>query len=292
MKKISVSIALLGWWLTAQVMAQDAGWINHFDGKPANYQIVRGNETLPIRFFTVLQVGDEISVNNNQDCITLSLRGGTQIVQITSENSPFQVDNASQVPEKFAKLWTWTKQQLSDWHKITQSVKSREFSEELTMPLLQNIKHQASLIAGKRALHLQWRGGKPPYQVQIKQRRKLLLTQISYTTAIETEAMNFKAGKPYRLVVTDAEGQIFIGGFRVFAPAQLASYPQISEDGNLPDYIRRTLQATWLVMQEDGKWIFEAYQQAAWLMEYQPAQLLKEALAVPGDKMLIRGLRG
>ena len=65
MKKICVSLALLGWLWTVPAIAQDAGWINHFEGKPVNYQLKRGDETVPVALFTVVQVGDEISVKES-----------------------------------------------------------------------------------------------------------------------------------------------------------------------------------------------------------------------------------
>jgi hypothetical protein len=281
-------IVLLGELLTTCAIAQEVGWINHFDGDPENYLIKRGDDTVSVAFLTLLNVGDEITVTDEQHSIDLILRFGTQPVKVTHENSPYQVENTNQVYPEKDMLWTWTKQHISKWHKLTLPKDSDLESNGLVMPLLANVRGPATLVAGKRALHLQWYGGIPPYKVQIKQRRKLLLTQISYTPAIETEQMLFKAGKSYRVVVTDAKNETFIGGFR--AMVNVPSHPKALQNANLPENIRHTLQATWLVG-EEGNWIFEAYQQASKLTEYLPAQLLKKALA-QGQEQTLRGIRG
>lgn len=329
MKKICVGMVLLGWLLTFPAIAQnagwnnnsfddkpktsqlelgdkttvpvalDAGWVNHFDGIPNNYLIKRGSETIPVGLFTVLQVGDEISVNDKQHTIELSLRGGTQPVWVTSQNSPFVVEQNSIVSTEQEPLWAWIKQCFSDWQKITQSVQSHEdiaFEQlkKLSMPLLENVRGPARLVAGKRTLHLQWYGGHSPYRVVIYQRRDKVLDESNLLEpVIDTKLLTFETRKAYRVMLFEATDQ-FMGGFRTFEPEQLPSYPEVLANANLPENLRRTLQATWLVMQENGQWIFEAYQQVAPLTNYRAAQILKEALARGVDREVIRdrGIRG
>jgi len=290
---------LLSWLWSVHAFAIDAGWINHFDGMPENYLLKRGNETMPVSVFTVLEVGDEISVKDKQHSIELSLRGGTHLVQVTHENSPFSVDNANQVSQKGCQLWIWMliKRHIDDWDKLTQPVKDNKLdpivSKKITMPLLENLQHPSTMIAGVRPLHLQWYGGKPPYQVQIKQgRRHVLLSHETFDSAIETEPMTFDVNKSYNVVISDADNQKFTGGFIAIASTQIPNYPKTLLDVSLQDNFRRTLQATWLAIQADGKWIFEAYQLAAKLIPYQPAQLLKDALAQDQNKHARRGIRG
>jgi len=285
MKKF-IGIMLLSWLWSVHALAIDAGWINHFDGKPENYLFKRGNETMQVSIFTVLEVGDEISVNDKQHSIELSLRGGTYLVQVTYKNSPFRIDNANQVSSSH-EWWESLKQHLDDWNKLTQPVRPKE----ITMPLLENLQHPSTIVAGVRSLHLQWYGGKPPYQVQIKQgRRRVLFTHETFNSVIETEPMTFDVNKSYRVVIFDADNQKFTGGFITIA--SIPNYPKTLLDVSLPDNFRQILQATWIAIQADGKWVFEAYQLAAKLIPYQPAQLLKEALAQGQNKQVRRGIRG
>ncbi len=294
MKNICIWIVLLSGLWSVHVFALDAGWINSFDGQRENYLIKRGNERVPVEIFTVLQIGDEISVNTAQHFIELILRDGT--VQVTHENSPFKVDVAHQAPE--SEMSSWIKQCLEGWHELTHKKVDKAGQDALFMPLLANVKSRAVLIAGKRPLYLQWYGGTPPYQVQIKQRRKVLLTQETFVPAIKTEAMTFKANTSYRVVVADANHQEFKGGFRVIKLVELPSYPKLSPEFSLPDNFYRLLQAIWLVMEKEenskssSQWVFEAYQQVSEIIEYLPAKMLREALAQDKTLMRRRGIRG
>jgi hypothetical protein len=294
--KRGVSLVFLGWLLSVSGFAFDAGWIDHFEGKSDHYLIKRGNETVPVNFFTVLQVGDKIIVNKQQHTIILGLRGGTQFVRVTLENSPFTVSDKHQVPAELDTLWTWTKQYLDEWQKFTQSVAKFEDQPIILpvptkpkLPLLKNVKESTMLVAGQRPLYLQWYGGEPPYQVHIQQRRHLMLSKISTAPTIKTEAITFDADKSYSVKIIDANGGIFWGGFKI--AHEMPTKPSTSA-ANWPDNFRRTLQATWLAKQENGKWIFEAYQQVAHLTDYPPAQLLKQALAYLQETQSIRGIRG
>ena len=304
MKKVIWIILLLSGLWNVHALPIDAGWVNHFDGKSENYLIKRGNETISAGVFTVLQVGDEISVSDKRHSIELSLRGGIEQAIVTYSNSPFKIDNASQVST--GELWTWIKQCLNGWHELTQHKTSAEAdngdSKGIIMPLLDNLKNQAVLIAGKRPLYLDWYGSNPPYQVQVKQsgrRGKVLLTQETFDSVIETAPLTFEINKSYQVVISDASAQKFTGGFIAIAPADRPNYLIPSQD-SLPDVLRHTLEATWLAMQQDGKgqqffsgqWFFEAYQQVAGIINYRPAQLLKDVLAQGLEKIVRRGVRG
>jgi len=294
-KKVCVSLALLGWLWAVPAVAQDAGWINHFEGQPNNYLLKRGDETVPVALFTVVQVGDEISVQEQQPAIELSLGGGTQSVKVTAENSPFIVNQDNQVPTSLDKLWAWTKPRLSEWREFVSGQPASNSEQNLCasvlMPLLDNVTGYALLAAGKRPLYLQWYGGESPYGVLITQGRRDLLTKTSTTPTIETEAISFKAGRSYRVMVFDTTGQSFTRGFLVVNPPQILNVPEL-EEAALPDNVRKTLLAIWLAVQGKGSWNFEAYQQVAPLTDYRPAFLLKEALARKQEAQNCRGIRG
>ncbi|RKZ79197.1 MAG: hypothetical protein DRR19_25310 [Candidatus Parabeggiatoa sp. nov. 1] len=293
MKKVCISLALLGWLWTVPAVAQDAGWINHFEGTSENYLLKRGDETVPVALFTVVQVGDEISVKEKQPAIELSLRGGTQSVKVTDENSPFLIKPDSQVPASLDKLWAWTTLRFGEWRKLVSEVPDASEQNQcasLFMPLLDNVTGYARLVAGKRPLHLQWYGGEAPYGVLMKQGRKYLLTKTSPTPTIETEALSFKAGKSYRVMVFDSTGQSFKRGFLVINSSRV-SVPEL-EEAPLPNNVRKTLLAIWLAVQGNGNLNFEAYQQVAPLTDYKPAGLLKKALGVTQEAQNCRGIRG
>lgn len=308
MKKVCIGVVLLGWLWSVHAIAQDAGWINYFDGTPENYQIKRGNEMVPVGLFTVLQVGDKISVNNPQNAIELRLDGGIQEVKVTKENSPFQIGMDNQVPPLLNKQWIRIKALFNDWLKFMQpdSEQAENASEQPNncaspskplVALLENMGGPAFLSSGERSLHLQWYGGKSPYRVLIQQRHNRLLSKITLKPAIETKVINFEANKSYRVTIFDAKGEFFMGGFRVIEPTMVPTMPEALQEvlqiANLPDNLHQTLQATWLAVQTRNNWILEAYQQLARLTNYPPAQLLKKVLSQKQEASLCnRGLRG
>jgi len=294
--KVSVSLVFLGWLLSVSTFALDAGWVDHFEGKSDYYLIKRDNEIVSVNLFTVLQVGDKIVVNKQHKTIILGLRGGTQFVQVTSENSPFKVSDKYQVPDELETLWIWTRQYLHEWQKLTQLVVKLSENQPIIstmpkkpiLPLLLNKEESAALVAGQRSLYLQWYGGKPPYQVHIQQRRHIMFSKTSVLPTIQMDSLTFDANKSYSVKIVDVNGFVGRGGFKI--ADEMPFEPKTSEV-NWPDNFRRTLQATWLAKQENGKWMFEAYQQIAHLTDYQPAQLLKQALPYL-QKLNSRGIRG
>lgn len=292
MKYFYCLLIFMGWLITIVVTAQEAGWINHFDGQPENYQLKRGDQSLPVTFLQILQVGDTIEVKNKQDMVTLNLVGGTRSFKVTGENSPFHVKPSHQVPASLESQWSWIKEQLNRWHQLTESVDfENDKSTMLSMPLLANLRKPATLVAGQRALHLQWYGGESPYLVQVKRRREELWQVSTEKTRVETTAIIFEAGHSYRVIITDAKGQKFTGGFRVVDTNEIPSYPVLSSPNQEIDEIHQTLLVSWLAAQEGGMWRFEAFQRIAQISN-SVAELLRQALAKGGEKQAHRGVRG
>jgi hypothetical protein len=292
MRSFHYSLIFIGWLITLVATAQEAGWINHFDGQPENYQLKRGEQLLPVTFLQILQVGDAIEVKNKQDVVTLNLVGGTQLFKVTVENSPFQVKPGHQVPASLESQWSWIKEQLNRWHQLTESLNFEDDkSTMLSMPLLANLKKPATLVAGQRALHLQWYGGKSPYLVQVKQRREDLWQVMTEKARVETTPIIFEAGHSYRVIIIDAAEQKFIGGFRVVDANEIPSYPVFSSPNQEIDEIYQTLLVSWLAAQEGGMWRFEAFQRIAQISN-SVAELLRQALAKGGEKQALRGVRG
>jgi len=289
MKNIYLGIILSLW--SIHLIAADAGWINSFDGDSDSYLIKRSNTTIPTTVFTVLQVGDVISVNNAKNYIELYLNGGEKSAKIKRQNSPFIITENAKIPDSADDLWVWLKERFNDWHQLTQLSTITEASNTITMPLLSNELEPVALIAKNRALYLQWDGGQPPYTVEIKKRLESIASINSSMTIVKMGVINFAVDSSYRVKVLDSTGQDFMGGFRTVEFTQMPVYQNLL-NSELPIEIQQTLQAIWLTKQNNGKWIFEAYQQVAPLNDYQPAKLLKDALARGQNTQTRRGIRG
>jgi hypothetical protein len=329
MNKVGLLLIISGWLLSLSALAQEAGWINQFDGQTENYSLQREGKTLPVELLRLLNVGDQISVNDKQHSIELNLQGGNQTVKVTYENSPFLIQANHQVPVELSELWKWTTERFNEWHQLLiqkEELKKKQLEQQAktrgkdsveppTMSLLDNKEpdetlQSARLVAGKRSLYLQWQGGTPPYRVKIKKRFDDLLTLTTEKPMVQTEAIIFEVNKSYNVEITDANGGKFLGGFKVVNPESLPTPPEALPINKLPEVVYQTLQAiSWLRTQKEGsqeeskpeqeeskpeksKWVFEAYQQAAALAnQYLPAQLLQQALA-QGARLNTRGIRG
>ncbi len=66
----------------------------------------------------------------------------------------------------------------------------------------------------------------------------------------------------YRVLLQDANSHLVEYHFSVVEAAK-PDYPASLTDESLEDATRIALQATWLAKQDNGKWSFESYQQAA-----------------------------
>ncbi|MFK5969561.1 MAG: hypothetical protein QM487_05500 [Candidatus Marithrix sp.] len=286
-KNIFLGIILSLW--NINLLAVDAGWINSFNGNSDSYTIKRGNETISPTIFSILKVGDTISINNAQHSIEIYLNGGEQSVQINQQNSPFKITQAAKVTE--TELWLWMKQRFNDWQQLTKLYLASEISQDINMPLLSNTAESVVLIAQNRDLYLQWQGGQPPYTIEIQKRLDSISSKNSPITTVKMDKITYKANSSYRIQILDSKGKSFVGGFKTVEINQAPIYKTIA-DSKLPIEIIKTLQAIWLTKQDNGEWIFEAYQQIAPFDSYKPAKLLQDSLIRGQNTHIRRGIRG
>ncbi len=288
MRKILLGIILSLW--NINLLAVDAGWINSFTGNSDGYTIERGNEIVSTTVFSILQVNDIISINNAQDSIEIYLNGGEQSVQINQQNSPFKITENAKVSA--TDLWIWMKQNFHDWQQLTQLYTIN--SQDINMPLLSNIVEPVALIAQDRNLYLQWQGGQPPYTIEVQKRLDSISSKNSSITMVKMDKIRFETNSSYRVKILDSEGQSFIGGFRTVEATQIPVYQAILNSKLPIEIIKtfKTLEAVWLTKQNNGEWIFEAYQQIAPFNTYQPAKLLQDSLAHGQNTHIRRGIRG
>jgi tetratricopeptide (TPR) repeat protein len=280
--KIGVWTILAGGLLILQAAtAHDAGFIDGFDGKPEHYTLQRGDEIVQVAMYTILKVGDVIIVKQKPYRITLMLQGGTQSVVVTHDNSPFKITQKDKVPGVLVKSWKSVKKSWEYFYKpapLSEQVPTgigKGSPETFAMPLLNN--RYTKLIAGKRAIYLQWQGDKPPYQLEIKQRQNSLWKSLWKLenldkSWVKTKTLNFDTGR-YRVIVKNAEGQKIRRGFRAVPPEQLPLVPRELQTAPLLKKNRNLYQAAWLAAYKGGKWKFEAYQHYQQLLSNKQSSL-------------------
>jgi hypothetical protein len=278
-----VLILLLG--LSVNASSAIVGWIDDFEGEPNNYSLIRGEQPLPVEFFTPLQNGDKVKALHTQHRIILKFGDETRI-EVTQKNSPYIVKQVGQVPSKFDHLLTWVGEWLTIWYRkeketaIQISIKGDAdvppYIKMLTVPKYSEQKIQVTI--GTKPLYLAWASGTPPYDVEIKRDQETLVQLSGLPTwRIHTLKCLLLQRGDYRVILSDAKHEPVEYIFTVVANKPL--YPPELQNANLPELTRLTLQAAWLASQDRGIWAFEAYQSVAPIAQYyQPARILRDTL--------------
>jgi len=261
-KKAAILLILASSLITVQAKTgEETGWINAFKGQPEHYTLKRGNEIVPVAPLTPLLVGDKIVVKDKAHRMELRLQGGTKPVVVTNSNSPFEITEEGKVPTALGEFWKSVKGFMSYWYDsapaegqpITAAINKGDEKQSPSIPWLG---HSTRLIAGKRALLLQWQNGKAPFTVQVthtplwEDTITLWEGRAEKTQWITTTPLNLEAKKNYRITVNDANRKKVIRGFRAIASDKIAGYPQ--QDS-----------LTWLLQQDRYKWGFEIMQRLA-----------------------------
>ncbi|OQW93599.1 MAG: hypothetical protein BWK79_10290 [Beggiatoa sp. IS2] len=219
-----------------------------------------------------------IIVNDDEHSLQIKFTDHTEEM-ITSQNSPYTVISEGEIPNIWSNIGKWAKQ-LTQKHQdeIGVPVITKGGDDKPPfMPLLE--KTAKALVAGKGALSLTWQKGKPEYQIILKQGEKVLFEQLVKNRAIQLPELEFMPGE-YQLLLSDGEQRQVTSFFTVVE--KLPAYPLELTDESLASLskpARLTVQALWLANQEEGKWLFEAYQQVAEVSKDNHfAQVLQKAL--------------
>lgn len=261
---------------------KQVGNIDDFNGTLTDYTIKRGDQTIAMEVYAPLYPDDRIYVSENH---FVDIRQCGEIHRITHQDSPYPVQSKQcQVIGLTDNIWLgikdFVKYIVTIVHAPSVGTYTKSEKELLAMPILNRTFYVIpTLQAGKRALSLQWFGGKSPYQVQIATAEKEILWQTETNTRlVKTEKIHFQAGHTYWLIIAANHAKYPIE-LEFEAVAKLPDYPAPLQEKTIPEKMRRTLQAGWLVEQDSIKWSFEAYQQLSDIADnYGPARELQKAL--------------
>lgn len=278
----------------------DVGYINTLNGPQSAFSLTRNGKRMLAAPQTPLKKDDKICVRkptnemfpNRTNSIELAL-GNNQFITLKgepqgekcftvegSDSSNTLLNNIMDITSKWlGKLWGESVQELM----TALSKGAEDETIPLTIPLLQD--GNAKLLAGKQALHLVWKGGNLPYQVQlyrngtevwwagnIKDAKPLRERYIENVVTATINLTNPLATGRYQLKIDGVEAY-----FTVVANSPLLSSQeaQAIPKSNLPLRNQQTLLAAWLVQKGQDEWNFEAYQRVAKIIEeYYPAFLV------------------
>jgi len=257
------------------------GWIESFDGSPEHYRLVRSGKELPVSMFLPIHQGDDIAVLQSGRRIRLILDGGRVFEELTQSNSRYVVRQPRRVPTLPDNLMSWAGSWFTKWHQerlTTVSVHVRS-DKNISIPLLADRRQMLAIPAP--TLAIAWKGGAPPFSVQVgydvSARGPLVSAEGLSERRVLLPDLALAPGR-YAVRIADSHGSEAAAPFSVVPRERLPSEP---EDIRLtgPDVTHQTLLAAWLTTVESGEWVFQGYQQAALLAQkYYPAGLLRDAI--------------
>jgi hypothetical protein len=266
------------------------GFIESFDGPvdgPEKAYTLKREEkecgSDSIKFFVLICEGDQIVVNNRKNYIKLNIRGRVEGIGHGYRESSYNVEKKGKslsLSVLLTNLMSWARDPFTRWHgdelrKVNVYVRG---DEDISIPLLED---GGTLAAGARPFYLGWKGGKPPYRIQIYRQydnKPLFERDLIQENRVRLENLTLSQGN-YGLNIRDADNREAKANFSVLASNQLPSVLGELRQSRLPETVKNTLSAAWLAGQDHGKWVFESYQRAAAIADtYYPARLLRNAL--------------
>lgn len=278
---------LLGMMLLISLPAGAEIWVKDFQGRAEQYQLKRSGQNLKIRHYLVLNNGDQIWVKGQK----LQLEyGNGKVVVVKPSDIPYQVQDGGKAPGVLTNLVSWA----GEWFKnkvedgtaqpevtvvalVTRAIVSRTAIAPITLPLTPQ--EPVLLVAGLRPLHLAWKGGAPPFRVQLigrDNKRVVLNQQGLMVRRYDSPQVRLTPGI-YRLTIAGHDRNINVE-LEVAASKALPKPPAELAATAGADSARETIYALWLSAQ--GKqWLLEAYQRAVlWQNQYLPARWLMYSL--------------
>jgi hypothetical protein len=232
-----------------------------------------------------LRSGDQIFLKRPEAILAVRLLLDNTVItvqrppQASGTSKPDWTVPNSAVPGLTQELAAWFNGALGVWHGADLSGsgntlsasrgscynESQNSNEPVPFEIPVLIAERSMLAPGKRALYVSWRGGAQPFSVRLSWAGTdaVVVEQkdLHFVCATRLPVADLSSGH-YRLTVTDAnntverEDNLFVGEAPPPMPNELVH-------AKLPAEARELYFATWLSVQDKGKWAFEAQQQVA-----------------------------
>jgi hypothetical protein len=194
-----------------------------FAGTAGQYRLIRDNRRHPVAVFTPLRDGDRLAVTTPSGALfvqladrsvrPLSARDGEQCV---AQRRPTVISNARMRLGELLSL-----RRLGNWYGIGRGDGNSQGRFALALPDL--AAGTARVRAGERRLALAWRGGEPPFTVEVigPGARAIVHEERFYPRLLLLDAPRRIGSGAHLVRIRDARGAVAEGAFRAgnFLPA-------------------------------------------------------------------------
>lgn len=271
--------------------APQVGWIDHYDGDAADYDIRHGTEHHPPACcWKPVFAGDRVTVYRDTGRIYLNLGNAAPVVVCRNaravsecnEQSPFVI-KAGKPTGGVAAVVAWLGDWLTGWAPKLHSAEGRDVrirgTGEISVVLFEA--QQVRVAAGRRNLYFAWDGGSSPYAITLYRQgveEAIARVKDAEGPRLQIPLVDLVPGD-YSIEILDSKNQRWKRSFGVVSASDLPAGPPQLAKTNLPYQTRETLIAGWLAGQDEGKWMWEAYMRVSDLpADYAPAATLRNAL--------------
>lgn len=271
----------------AAVAAIEVGWIESAQGKLEDASIQRGKASLPVVRFQTLLEGDVLLVKKGAQ-IEVRLGEGEKSITVTAAESPYRVARVGEVSGAWSRMLGWLRnialnsvgkgEQGSERLQVAATRAIDAKRPFLSMPMLENSEY--ALVAGQRDIHFAWLGGQSPYSIRLSDRQTgstLMEAGGLQSARARLPGVNLPPGS-YLVRIADAAGVSRVLRLEAVTESELPAPPDAANGPALTPDARTFYYAAWLMGQQNGKWVLEAYQQLTRL-NLPEAAFLRDALA-------------
>jgi len=267
------------------------GLVEEFKSPSRDYKLVRGGKELPVRICDQIQAGDAISKMPSNGSVKIRLTTD-EIVEVTGRQLNQPIEPRGMQPTFKSNLFANLASLLTPWHDsqaynfaIRDIGDQPSASQPLQIPLIPPA--GTSVASGQRPFSVIWLGGTPPFKLSLTAAaggRSVLESNEVMDRELPTKVLTLSIGA-YALRLTDAAGQEIERPLDVVPEDAIPLAPPDPALTGVPSAWLVTARAGWLAQQGQGRWLLEAFLEAAPMKaSFEPAGTLASLLAHTGLK--------
>jgi len=240
-----------------------AYWIVDFSGTPEEYRLAREGKQIEIKLLMVLKTGDKLEINHKDGRLVLVREDNSRTI-LTNQDSPFTVPEAQDPPGIMSNLTSWI---ISKWKHGSKSdhltTITRGSAPELPpdpLLLLGTSYVENFIFPGTNVLVAHWRGGRPPFQIQLLDASDGVVAKNTDIHAYSAQLTDLSlAPGEYGLVVKGRRSSIYTA-IKVVKPEEKPQILMEIVESRSPDKVKDSFSV--LALSSRQEWLFQALQLA------------------------------
>ena len=232
-----------------------AHWIEELSGTPDEYRLTREGKQVEVVKLMMLKTGDKLEINHkDKDGKLVLVREDNSRIILTNQDSPFTVSEAQEPPGIIDNLTSL----FSEWKHGTKSIVAR--TRGPTPVLLGTSDVENFIFPGTNVLVAHWRGGRPPFQIQLLDASYRVVAENTDIHAYSAQLTDLSlAPGEYGLVVKGWKASTYTA-IKVVKPEEKPQILMEIVESRSPDKVKDSFSV--LALSSRQEWLFQALQLA------------------------------